>query len=137
MFAVEGKRRVLGRGRKPVPLNRAVDGRTNSFWWYVQAVMDLVIRVLVYDPGKDGQVREIPDTTEALQALVGGFFEIIFDDDAGIHVFVNDAAAELPVNRRFGRHVVRGPAVFSRSDDQGRTAGLYDKDVALLRRLYG
>lgn len=99
--------------------------------------MDLVIRVLVYEPGKHGEVREIPDTTEALQALVGGFFEVIFDDDAGIHVFVNDDARELPVNRRFGQHVVRGTAVFSRSDDHGRTAGLYDEDVALLRTLYG
>jgi hypothetical protein len=71
------------------------------------------------------------------QELVGGFFEMVFDDAAEIHLFVNDDADDLPVNGRFGFHEVRGTAVFSRSDDEGRTAGLSDEDIVLIRALYG
>jgi hypothetical protein len=99
--------------------------------------MDILIRVLVYEPAKDGEAREIPDTVEALQAVVGGCFEVVRDGVSQIHMFVNDDADHLPVNRCFGQQVVRGIAVFSRSDDKGRNLGVSDADVVLLRGLYG
>jgi hypothetical protein len=99
--------------------------------------MQVVVRVLVYQPGESGKVQEIPDTLGALQEVVGGFIEVIFDDQAGVHLFVNDFAEKLPVNRVFGQHQVRGNAVFSRNDEQGRTAGLYDDDIERIRALYG
>lgn len=36
------------------------------------------IKVLVFEPGKDGEVREIEDSLQAMQGLVGGYIEQVF-----------------------------------------------------------
>ncbi|MEI9948258.1 MAG: DUF3846 domain-containing protein [Pseudomonadota bacterium] len=101
--------------------------------------MKLHIRVLVYEPGKPGRVLDVPNTIEALQELVDGFFEVLRDSRSGIQLYVNEEGAPrgLPPNRRFGAHDVVGTAVFTRHDERGDTARLSDDDVQAIRALYG
>jgi len=101
--------------------------------------MEIHIRVLVYEPGQPGRIVDVPNTVEALQGLVGGYFVVFHDPASGIHVYVNDdgRAKSLPRNRRFGAHDIVGTAVFTRHDERGDTAGLSDDDVAVIRTLYG
>lgn len=39
--------------------------------------MDKKIRVLVKEPGKEAELREIPNTLEDLQCIVGGYIETV------------------------------------------------------------
>jgi hypothetical protein len=101
--------------------------------------MEIHIRVLVYEPGQPGRVVDIPDRVEALQQLVGGYFEVLVDVTVGIHIYVNEEGRPrgLPRNRRFGVHNIVGTAVFTRHDENGETAGLSDDDVGVITALYG
>ncbi|HEY0435263.1 MAG TPA: hypothetical protein VGC92_01390 [Phenylobacterium sp.] len=40
--------------------------------------MSRTLKVMVFEPGKDGEVREIPDTLTALQQIVGGYIENVY-----------------------------------------------------------
>jgi hypothetical protein len=52
--------------------------------------MDVHLRVIVYEPGAPGRVVEIPSTVEAIQGLVGGFFEVFWDETTAAFVYVNE-----------------------------------------------
>lgn len=41
-------------------------------------------RVLVFEPGKPAELRDIPDTLEALQEIVGGYIEVLHPSKAGL-----------------------------------------------------
>lgn len=101
--------------------------------------MEILVRVLAYDPGQPGRVEEIPASAKGIQKALGGYFQVLFDEDADVHVYVDEEGAlkGLPPNRQFGEHEIVGPAVFSQVDDNGSIAGLSDEDVVRIRALYG
>ena len=101
--------------------------------------MDVHLRVIIYEPGEPGRVVEIASTVEAIQEVVGGFFEVFWDEATRAYVYVNEdgLARKLRPNRRFGQHDVVGVAVFTTHDQYGDTTGLGDDDVVRIRAAYG
>ena len=59
------------------------------------------IRVLMIEPGKPPEMREISDTLESMQEAVGGWIEeyMPFDDDVALVVNEEGKINGLPLNR--------------------------------------
>ena len=49
-----------------------------------------MIKVLVIEPKKKPVVREIEDTLESLQSIVGGYIEVVYPFDDPVGVICND-----------------------------------------------
>ena len=98
------------------------------------------IRVLVKEPGKAPEEREIESTLEAFQAIVGGHVEgvCIFDD---LCCYINDEGKlknlepnfVIPVCRAPGYDIVCGPAVFFRVDLEGNEIDLSLSDTVRMQ----
>ena len=60
-----------------------------------------MIRVLMIEPGKSPEMREISDTLKSMQEVVGGWIEeyMPFDDDAAIVCNEEGKMMGLPLNR--------------------------------------
>lgn len=104
------------------------------------------IRVLVKEPGKPAEVREIENTLEAFRAIVGGHIEAVrISDDIACYINeegkLQDLAPNLlvPLQRTAGLEVICGPAVFFRADLEGNETSLTLCDIIacdmLVRRL--
>ena len=63
--------------------------------------MKNMIKVLVIEPEKNPAVREIEDSLESLQGIVGGYIECIypFEDEVGIICNEEGKLNGLPLNR--------------------------------------
>ena len=59
------------------------------------------IKILVVEPMKPCEVREIPDTLEAMQALVGGYTQAVYPFQEEVAVICNEEGRnlDLPYNR--------------------------------------
>ena len=57
------------------------------------------IKVLVVEPTKPCEVREIPDTLEAMQQIVGGCIESVSFEREAIICNENGKLLDLPFNR--------------------------------------
>lgn len=59
------------------------------------------IKILVVEPMKPCEVREIPDTLEAMQALVGGYIQAVYPFQEEVAVICNEEGRnlDLPYNR--------------------------------------
>mgnify|MGYP001851969002 FL=1 len=93
------------------------------------------IRVLVKEPEKPAEVREIDNTLEAVQAIVGGHIETLRISDS-VFCYLNDEGKLINLAPNFvitnGRKVcdiVCGPAVFFRSDGEGNEISLTLTDI--------
>lgn len=95
------------------------------------------IKVMVHEPGKPGELREIPDTLESLQAVVGGYVEAFHDPASPAFLYCDEDGTlkNLPPNRQFGAHDVMGNALFH-SHKGNDTVGLSDEPVTRLKALY-
>ena len=60
-----------------------------------------MIRVLMIEPGKSPEMREISDTLKSMQEVVGGWIEeyVPFDDDVALVVNEEGKINGLPLNR--------------------------------------
>lgn len=60
-----------------------------------------MIRVLMIEPGKSPEMREISDTLKSMQEVVGGWIEeyMPFDDDVALVVNEEGKINGLPLNR--------------------------------------
>lgn len=95
------------------------------------------IRVLVKEPGKLAEVREIENTLEAVQAIVGGNIEALrIRDDLCCYVNEDGKMLNLRPNFVIGRQyvskvdIIVGPAVFFRSEnDEGNEISLTLTDI--------
>ena len=96
------------------------------------------IKVMVYEPGKRGDLREIPDTLEAFQEIVGGYVEAHHDTATGAFVYCDEDGTlkKLPPNRQIGAWSVVGNALLCRHDGAD-TVGLTDEQVTRIKALYG
>jgi hypothetical protein len=95
------------------------------------------IRVMVFEPGKPGEVRTIDGSLESFQGIVGGYIELLRDRKTGLSLYINEEGRlkDLPFNRIFGGYEVVGPAVFHRAKGENE-ASLTDEDIVALRRAY-
>lgn len=100
------------------------------------------IRVLVKEPGKLSEVREIENTLEAFQTIVGGHIEALrIRDDLCCYVNEDGKLLNMWPNFVIGRQyvskvdIIVGPAVFFRSDDEGNEVNLTLTDILYLDRL--
>ena len=100
------------------------------------------IRVLVKEPGKLSEVREIENTLEAFQTIVGGHIEALrIRDDLCCYVNEDGKLLNMRPNFVIGRQyvskvdIIVGPAVFFRSDDEGNEVNLTLTDILYLDRL--
>lgn len=76
--------------------------------------MEEKIRVLVKEPGKAAELREIPNTLEALQGIVGGYIEAVWLSDNSVIVCNEEGKLQrLPVNFRIFGYVIVGTALFA------------------------
>ena len=59
------------------------------------------MKILVVEPMKPCEVREIPDTMEAMQALVGGYIQAVYPFQEEVAVICNEKGRnlDLPYNR--------------------------------------
>lgn len=74
--------------------------------------MKETIRVIVKDPGRRAQLREIPNTLEELQRIVGGFIETIrFDEQSVLIVNEEGKLRGLPLNFIVWNDSIVGPAI--------------------------
>ena len=75
--------------------------------------MESEIRVIFKEPGKTAEVREIPNTLEALQEAVGGYIETMtFTSDCAVIVNEEGKLRGLPVNFGFLGDVLVGNVLF-------------------------
>lgn len=100
------------------------------------------IRVLVKEPGKPSEVREIENTLEAFQTIVGGHIEALrIRDDLCCYVNEDGKLLNMRPNFIIVRQyvskvdIIVGPAVFFRSDDEGNEVNLTLTDILYLDRL--
>ena len=100
------------------------------------------IRVLVKEPGKPSEAREIENTLEAFQAIVGGHIEALrIRDDLCCYVNEEGKLLNMQPNFVIRRQyvskvdIIVGPAVFFRLDDEGSEVSLTLTDSLYLTRL--
>lgn len=97
--------------------------------------MDKKIRILVKEPGKEAELREIPNTLEDLQCIVGGYIETVtFAEDCTLIVNEEGKLQGLPVNFRIFGDVIVGTALFVGVDGV-EFCSLTDKQVETVRTL--
>lgn len=97
--------------------------------------MDKKIRVLVKEPGKEAELREMPNTLKALQNAVGGYIEtVIFAEDCTLVVNEEGKLQGLPMNFRIFGDVIAGTALFVGVDGV-EFCSLTDKQVETVRKL--
>jgi hypothetical protein len=93
------------------------------------------IRVLVYEPGKPGEVRDVPNELRSYQRIVGGYIEVIqlHADAPGLLVVCNEDGCRL--NLAPNRGLVG--AFFVVRQAGAEFASLTPVDERVARRLIG
>ena len=95
--------------------------------------MDKKIRVLVKEPGKEAELREIPNTLKALQSAVGGQIETVnFAQDCTLVVNVEGKLQGLLPNFLFFGDVIAGTAVLAGVDGE-EFCSLTDEQVQSIK----
>ena len=93
----------------------------------------MTIRVVVAEPGKPAEVREIPSGGDALRAIVGGWLESLPLWDGEHDIWINEEGKllELPPNRMVRAPGCNGEAwdivgalVVTAHNDEGETTSL-------------
>lgn len=93
--------------------------------------MPTKIRVVVKTPGQPATIQMIDSGLAAFQKIVGGYIEAV-RPWPNVHAYVNEEGKlqGLAPNFALGGEVVVGPAVFSKSDDEGEDIGFQDESEA-------
>ena len=97
--------------------------------------MEEKIRVLVKEPGKEAELRDIPNTLKALQSAVGGYIETVtFSEDCTLVVNEEGKLQGLLPNLLFCGYLIVGTALFVGVDGE-EFCNLTDKQVETVRTL--
>lgn len=95
------------------------------------------VTVLVVPVGKPPETREIEPTLEAMQALVGGFIQMVPYIE-GVDLVCNEEGKlnGMPANRPIfgGADIAMGTFFFCRRTRGGKAASVTAADVARLRK---
>lgn len=95
------------------------------------------LRVIILHPKQAPEVKEVPNALESLQSIVGGYIESVRLKADGFKyvVLVNEEGKlkGLQPNLVWMGDVLVGPAVFTKSDDEGAFVSLDDDDVVRVK----
>lgn len=95
--------------------------------------MEEKIRVLVKEPGKEAELREIPNTLEALQGIVGGYIETVWLRDNCVLVCNEEGKLQgLPPNFLLMGDLIVGTAVLAGVDGE-EFCSLTDEQVQRIK----
>ena len=98
------------------------------------------MRVLVKEPGKPAEVREIENTLEATQEIVEGFIEIVrLTEDVVLVVNEEGKINGMKPNFICCGDLIYGPAFFCGEylgEDGGEFRGLTDQEVEAMQILF-
>lgn len=88
---------------------------------------------VLMDKDDPGEIREIENTLEAFQEIVGGYIET-FTCSADVTLVINEDGRllDLPVNRDFCGHRFVGPMIFVGYNDEGEFTDLPEEDLRCL-----
>ena len=89
------------------------------------------ITIAVKAPKKNWERREVENTLESFQEIVGGYIEGYFTNIYGVHFFCNEEGKflNLEPNLRFCGDIICGTVFAVRSDDEGEFVSLTDEDL--------
>lgn len=92
--------------------------------------MSKKIKVIKFPVGSDPMVVEIDDSLEAMQAVVGGYLEVVVVD--GLDLWCNEEGLidDMPFNRLMGGHAIHGDFFLARHDDEGDSTSVTAADIA-------
>lgn len=97
-----------------------------------------MIRVLVKEPGKDAEVREVNDDLESLQQIVAGYIEGFNLPDCDAQGYCNEEGLLLNLKPNIYRPAYKdaivGPIVFVNYNDEGDACSLTDEQIHRLRK---
>jgi len=91
------------------------------------------IRVVYKEPYKPAEIREVENSLETYQELVGGYIEAVSGAfPPPLCIYINEEGKVLGLEPNFilPFDVIHGPLVVVSTDSQGNTVGL-DEDEAL------
>lgn len=97
------------------------------------------IKVIVKEPGKDPEVREIDDSLEAMQEIVGGSIEMVpfpgLERD-GVCIVLNEEGKldGLAPNVQYYQDIIVGSLFVMGSGDEGESASVPDRYINLIIR---
>ena len=93
------------------------------------------MKVLIKEPGKPAEERDIENTLEALQEIVGGNIEAVYYSPAVV-IWVNEEGKYLGLAPNFINEdcddIICGTVVATRVNDSGDCADLRRSDIAEL-----
>jgi Domain of unknown function (DUF3846) len=92
------------------------------------------MKVVVKEVNKPMEVKEIENTLEDAQALVGGYIEIVRLPE-GILLVLNEEGKlqGLEANFKLGNDMIVGDVFFTKSDEEGDFVTLSDMEIALVK----
>ena len=95
------------------------------------------MRVIVKEPGKDPEEREIQNELEEIQKIVGGFIEIVrMHDDLVMVVNEEGLLLDLPYNFDYWGDSIVGTVIFcgeTLGEDGGELCDLTDEQIMYLK----
>ncbi len=93
----------------------------------------MMIRVVHKTPGQPAEVVNVDNSLESFQGLLdGGYLEAVFYPRTGVFAYIDEEGKlkGLPLNFYVGSEPIVGPAVFSKTDDEGEDIGLTEAEAA-------
>lgn len=92
------------------------------------------VLIAIKEPGKPWEPKEVEDTLESYQRIVGGYIEHFYTAPDGLELFCNEEGKlkNLKFNFRFGRDFIFGTVFACRSNEDGEMCSLMEKDLANL-----
>lgn len=100
-----------------------------------------MINVLIVEPNELPYEKEIPNTLEAKQEIVGGYIECtsILDDDS-VSIICNEEGKinGLPLNRYIGHDIIAGTFIIAGDDyENGEFKSLTDEQIKKYKERFG
>lgn len=87
------------------------------------------MKVIVKQAGKAPEIKEIENTLEAFQSLVGGYIEVIRFNSCLMVCNEEGKLQGLQSNFRLGYDVIVGDVVFTQSDSVGEFTDISQSDI--------
>jgi len=100
-----------------------------------------LINVLIVEPNELPYEKEIPNTLEAKQEIVGGYIECtsLLDDDS-VSIICNEEGKinGLPLNRYIGHDIIAGTFIIAGDDyENGEFKSLTDEQIKKYKERFG
>lgn len=100
-----------------------------------------MINVLIVEPNELPYEKEIPNTLEAKQEIVGGYIEVtsLLNDDS-VSIICNEEGKidGLPLNRDIGYDIIAGTFIIAGDDhENGEFTSLTDNQIKKYKEIFG